>query len=50
MAMAREVSGKMQEIATGVAETDKLIGAIATAMEEQQGDGRRHRRMSASSP
>jgi methyl-accepting chemotaxis protein len=34
--MAREVSGKMQEIATGVAETDKLIGAIATAMEEQQ--------------
>jgi methyl-accepting chemotaxis protein len=36
VAMAREVSGKMQEIATGVAETDKLIGAIATAMEEQQ--------------
>ena len=26
----------MQEIAGGVAETDKLIGAIATAMEEQQ--------------
>ena len=26
----------MQEIATGVAETDKLIGAIATAMEQQQ--------------
>ena len=36
VAMAREVSGKMQEIATGVAETDKLIGAIATAMEQQQ--------------
>ena len=36
VAMAREVSGKMQEIAEGVAETDKLIGAIATAMEEQQ--------------
>jgi methyl-accepting chemotaxis protein len=36
VAMAREVSGKMQEIASGVAETDKLIGAIATAMEEQQ--------------
>jgi methyl-accepting chemotaxis protein len=34
--MAREVSGKMQEIASGVAQTDKLIGAIATAMEEQQ--------------
>ena len=26
----------MQEIATGVAETDKLIGAIAIAMEQQQ--------------
>jgi methyl-accepting chemotaxis protein len=36
VALAREVSGKMQEIAGGVAETDKLIGAIATAMEEQQ--------------
>lgn len=36
VAMAREVAGKMQEIATGVAETDKLIGAIATAMEQQQ--------------
>jgi methyl-accepting chemotaxis protein len=36
VAMAREVSGKMQEIASGVAETDKLIGAIATAMEQQQ--------------
>jgi methyl-accepting chemotaxis protein len=36
VAMAREVSGKMQEIASGVTETDKLIGAIATAMEQQQ--------------
>jgi methyl-accepting chemotaxis protein len=36
VAVAREVSGKMQEIAGGVAETDKLIGAIATAMEQQQ--------------
>ena len=36
VALAREVSGKMQEIAGGVAETDKLIGAIATAMEEQK--------------
>ena len=36
VAMAREVSSKMQEIAEGVAETDKLIGAIATAMEQQQ--------------
>jgi methyl-accepting chemotaxis protein len=26
----------MQEIGAGVAETDKLIGAIAAAMEEQQ--------------
>jgi methyl-accepting chemotaxis protein len=34
--VAREVSGKMEEIASGVAETDKLIGAIATAMEQQQ--------------
>jgi methyl-accepting chemotaxis protein len=36
VALAREVSSKMQEIAGGVAETDELIGAIATAMEEQQ--------------
>jgi methyl-accepting chemotaxis protein len=36
VAVAREVSSKMEEIADGVAETDKLIGAIATAMEEQQ--------------
>ena len=36
VAMAREVSRKMQEIANGVAETDELIGAIATAMEQQQ--------------
>jgi methyl-accepting chemotaxis protein len=36
VALAREVSSKMQEIAGGVAETDELIGAIATAMEEQK--------------
>jgi methyl-accepting chemotaxis protein len=34
--VAREVSGKMEELAEGVAQTDKLIGAIATAMEQQQ--------------
>jgi len=34
--VAREVSSKMEEIASGVAETDKLIGAIATTMEQQQ--------------
>jgi methyl-accepting chemotaxis protein len=36
VAMAREVAAKMQEIAEGVAETDRLIGSIATAMEEQR--------------
>jgi methyl-accepting chemotaxis protein len=34
--MSAEVQGMMQEIAVGVRETDKLIGAIAAAMEEQQ--------------
>ena len=36
VSVAHEVSHKMQDIATGVSEGDKLIGAIATAMEEQQ--------------
>jgi methyl-accepting chemotaxis protein len=36
VAMAREVAGDMQSIARGVSDGDRLIGAIATAMEEQQ--------------
>ena len=36
VSMAQEVSGKMHEIAGGVWESDRLIGAIATAMEEQR--------------
>jgi methyl-accepting chemotaxis protein len=36
VALAHEVSSQMQEISSGVTETDKLIGAIATAMDEQQ--------------
>ncbi|HEY0525036.1 MAG TPA: methyl-accepting chemotaxis protein [Stellaceae bacterium] len=36
VSMAQEVSGRMHEIAGGVSESDRLIGAIATAMEEQR--------------
>ncbi|MEI9981866.1 MAG: methyl-accepting chemotaxis protein [Aliidongia sp.] len=36
VAVADEVSLKMQQIAEGVRQSDKLVGAIATAMEEQQ--------------
>jgi methyl-accepting chemotaxis protein len=36
LAMAREVAASMESIARGVADGDKLIAAIATAMEEQQ--------------
>ncbi|MFD2261392.1 methyl-accepting chemotaxis protein [Lacibacterium aquatile] len=34
--MAEEVSGNMQRIAEGVKQSDRLVGAIAGAMEEQQ--------------
>jgi len=34
--MADDVSLKIQQIAEGVRQSDKLVGAIATAMEEQQ--------------
>jgi methyl-accepting chemotaxis protein len=33
---AQEVSGNMRQIADGVQQSDRLVGAIATAMEEQQ--------------
>jgi methyl-accepting chemotaxis protein len=36
VAVANEVSQKMQRIADGVRQSDTLVGAIATAMEEQQ--------------
>ncbi len=36
LSMAREVAASMESIARGVADGDKLIAAIATAMEEQQ--------------
>lgn len=34
--MAQQVSDNMHQIATGVQQSDRLVGAIATAMEEQQ--------------
>jgi methyl-accepting chemotaxis protein len=34
--MARQVSDNMHHIADGVQQSDRLVGAIATAMEEQQ--------------
>ena len=34
--MAREVSDNMHHVADGVQQSDRLVGAIATAMEEQQ--------------
>ena len=34
--MAREVSDNMHQIAAGVQQSDRLVGAIAAAMEEQQ--------------
>ncbi|HLY46940.1 MAG TPA: methyl-accepting chemotaxis protein [Stellaceae bacterium] len=34
--MAREASDNMHQIANGVQQSDRLVGAIATAMEEQQ--------------
>jgi methyl-accepting chemotaxis protein len=36
VAMAREVATNMRSIARGVSDGDRLMGAIATAMEEQQ--------------
>ncbi|HEV8679295.1 MAG TPA: methyl-accepting chemotaxis protein, partial [Stellaceae bacterium] len=36
VAMAREVSDNMHQIAEGVQQSDRLVGAIATAMEEQE--------------
>jgi methyl-accepting chemotaxis protein len=36
VAMAREVAANMRGIARGVSDGDRLMGAIATAMEEQQ--------------
>ncbi len=36
VAMAREVSDNMHRIADGVQHSDRLVGAIATAMEEQE--------------
>jgi methyl-accepting chemotaxis protein len=36
VALAREVSDNMHQIADGVQQSDRLVGAIATAMEEQQ--------------
>ena len=36
VATARQVSGNMRQIADGVQQSDRLVGAIATAMEEQQ--------------
>jgi methyl-accepting chemotaxis protein len=36
VAMAHEVSGNMRQIAEGVQQSDRLVGAIAAAMEEQE--------------
>jgi methyl-accepting chemotaxis protein len=36
VATAQQVSGNMRQIADGVQQSDRLVGAIATAMEEQQ--------------
>jgi methyl-accepting chemotaxis protein len=36
VAMAQQVSHNMHQIASGVQQSDRLVGAIATAMEEQQ--------------
>jgi methyl-accepting chemotaxis protein len=36
VAMAQQVSDNMHHIADGVQQSDRLVGAIATAMEEQQ--------------